>query len=181
MEIFAEIIGRLTALESAQAQMTRVGFVVEVLADEGAVRVECRDADCLKTYVLPVLFQKTRCDKDYWMPDLGEHVLCVFLPYGLERGFVLGAFYSQADVVPVADPDKRHVRFEDGAWVEYDRVLHELKIHVDGLVDLRSNTEIRLNAPKVSMPPPTIIAAKPAQLLPVTPSPMPSPVECGDE
>ena len=60
------------------------------------------------------------------MPDVGEHVLCAFLPIGVEQGFVLGALFSRADATPVADQDKRHVEFEDGTWLQYDRKAHTL-------------------------------------------------------
>ncbi len=173
---FEEIVRRLTALEGQVRQMLRLGYVVEVLPEEARVRVECRDADCLQTYTLPVLAPKTRCDKGYWLPDLGEQVLCVFLPLGLEVGFVLGALYSLADVVPVASPDKAHLRWQDGAWVEYDRGSGEMQVHCRGSLTLAAE-EIVLKAGSVKMPDPIITEPGEPELKPVEPSPLPEPEE----
>lgn len=177
MFMFEEIVRRLTALESAQRQMVRLGYVVEVIPEEAKVRVECQDADALKTYKLPVVSHKTRCDKDYWMPDVGEHVLCVFLPLGLEVGFVLGSFYSLADTPPVISPDKAHIRWLDGSWVEYDRATGEMQAHCRGKLTLTAAEEIELKAPVVKMPTPTIIGPGEPDIKPVEPSPPPEPME----
>ena len=131
----------MAALKSVVAQMVRVGVVSSVNEKNGTVRVEFGDADAkgkpLVSDELAVLFHKTLLDKFYCMPDKGEHVLCVFLPFGLRQGFVLGAIYSQADGVPVADKDVCHVKFRDGSWFEYHRGKHKLVGHVvNGYADL---------------------------------------------
>lgn len=126
------ILERLENLESTLSRLIRVGEVVGVDEKRGSVRVVFDDADGVVSYDLPVLFEKTHADKCIHMPDMGEHVTCVFLPNGQEEGFVLGAFYSKGDAVPVASRDKRHVRFKDGSWFEYDRSSHKLSGHVVG-------------------------------------------------
>jgi phage baseplate assembly protein V len=137
-----EILERLARLEATLARTVRVGEVVGVDERRGTVRVRFSDADALVSSHLPVLFAKTHADKCLHMPDLGEHVTCVFLPNGQEEGFVLGAFYSQADAVPVASRDVFHVRFRDGAVVEYDRAAHFLKAIVPGQVDVTASGAI---------------------------------------
>lgn len=111
-------------LAEALKQVVRVGVVTNTYPDKATVRVKCSDADGLVTWPLRVLAHKTHKDKAYWMPDIGEHVLCVFLPYGHEQGFVIGALYSDQDQVPVADQDKAHTLFDDGSRFEYDRKTH---------------------------------------------------------
>jgi phage baseplate assembly protein V len=174
---FEEIIDRVVALESKLMQIVRIGYVFEVIEAEAKVRVECQDADALKSYKLPVLCHKTRCDKDYWMPDVGEHVLCVFLPLGQEIGFVLGSFYSQKDIVPVVSRDKLHVRFLDGTWIEYDRGSGDMQVHCRGKLTLAAGVEIELKTPIVKMPQPRIIGPGMPELKPVEPSPVPEPME----
>ena len=127
-----EIFDRLARLEEVLAWLVRVGIVTGVDETRGTVRVQFGDADYLISYDLPVLFSKTHADKCIHMPDLGEHVTCIFLPNGQEEGFVLGAFYSKGDAVPVASRDKRHIKFKDGSWFEYDRAAHKLSGHVVG-------------------------------------------------
>ena len=149
MDGLSQILDRLDSLESALAQTVRVGRVVSLISDRHAVRVEFPDADAsgkqLVSYELPVLTHKAEHDKSYWMPDIDEHVLCVFLPFALRQGFVVNAFYSDADTVPLADPDVRHEIFKDGSWFQYDRKKHLLSGHVvNGCADLEIDIDAKL-------------------------------------
>ncbi|WP_051183068.1 phage baseplate assembly protein V [Desulfocurvibacter africanus] len=124
-----DIERRIRSLEARLNQSVQVGEVTSVDAARGTAQVRLAtpgNADGLITHDLPVLVRKTHADKDYAMPDVGEQVLCVFLPMGLETGFVLGSFYSSRDTVPVASADKWHVTFSDGTSLEYDRKEHTL-------------------------------------------------------
>ena len=56
---------------------------------------------------------KQKDNKDYWIPDIGEPVLCVFLPTGIESGFILGSYYNKKNQAPVLDQNKRTVKFSD--------------------------------------------------------------------
>ncbi len=129
-----DVLRRLEALEAVVLRLVRVGVVTALYPERGTVRVQTPDVhaggQALVSYELPVRFDKTCRDKQYHLPDVGEQVLCVFLPTGAEQGFVLGAIYSDADAVPVADADKRHLLFSDGSWFEYDRAEHKLSGHV---------------------------------------------------
>lgn len=122
-------------VRSVMESTVRVGVVSSSDPSRGTVRVELPDDNNLVSFDLRVLVRKTHRDKDYWMPDVGDQVLCLFLPFGLEQGFILGAFYSGPDAVPVSSQDKRHVLFEDGTWLEYDRANHTLSGHIKGKVD----------------------------------------------
>ncbi|MHC1791777.1 phage baseplate assembly protein V [Solidesulfovibrio sp.] len=124
--MFAKLEARMDQIEEMIRHAFRVGTVVSTNPAAGTARVQLADADGLVSFDLPVMQRQTLKNKDYAMPDAGEHVLCTFLPFGVEQGFVLGSIYSTADVTPVADPDKRHVEFEDGTWLQYDRKTHSL-------------------------------------------------------
>ena len=115
--------------------MLRFGVVVGVDEARGMVRVQYTDMDGEVSYWLAVLKPKTLKDKAYWMPDIGEHV-AVLIDENAEEGVVLGAIYSSADSVPVANRDKCHIKFEDGTWIEYDRAQHKLKAFVNGNVEI---------------------------------------------
>ncbi len=168
LEELTALESRLDALERRLDQTLRLGLVQQLYPELGAVRVLMPDSQCQTSHILPVLAPKTRCDKGYWLPDLGEQVLCVFLPLGLEVGFVLGALYSLADVVPVASPDKAHLRWQDGAWVEYDRGSGEMQVHCRGSLTLAAE-EIVLKAGSVKMPDPIITEPGEPELKPVEP------------
>ncbi len=137
---------RLSALEALVSHLIRPGIVTGRNPDAHTVRVRFPDADGLVTREFPVLAGKTLKDKAYWLPDVGEHVLCLCLPTGLEQGFAIGAFYSGADPVPLSDLDKRHVLFEDGSWFTYDRREHRLSGHVKaGYADLTVDLDATLD------------------------------------
>lgn len=105
----------------------KTGVVSAIDPDDVKARVVFADLDGLETAFIPVGQRKTLADKDYWMPDVGEHVACL-MDANAEDGVILCAIYSGADAGPVNNADKRHVRFKDGAAFEYDRASHELTI-----------------------------------------------------
>lgn len=117
-----------SVLESA----FRVAVVSSTNPDKATVRVRIGDHGDLVSWDLRVLARKSSQDQDYWMPDIGDQVLCLFLPIGLEQGFVLGSFYSTTDPPPVQSQDKRHVLFKDGTTFEHDRSTHAAVLDMTG-------------------------------------------------
>lgn len=131
MDVFAAMEARMDRIEDMARHVFRVGTVVSTDPGAGSVRVQIADADRLVSYDLPVMQRQTLQNKDYAMPDVGEQMLCLFMPFGMEQGFALGSIFSQVDATPVQDQDKRHVDFADGSWVQYDRKAHRLQAHVE--------------------------------------------------
>ncbi len=131
----ADLMNRIAVLEAKLAQTVRVCEVASVQDAKGTVRVKLPDSGNMLSGPLPVLVRKVQDDQDYWLPDVGEQVVCLFLPIGLEQGFVLGAFYQSVDGVPVADRNKRHIAMKDGGFVEYDRSSGKLTVEVKGDVN----------------------------------------------
>lgn len=109
--------------------MFRVGLVKEQDLQGARVRVVFPDRDQILSYWLPIVVFKTQDDKAYWLPDLGEQVVCLMDEHD-EAGAVLGAIYSAADVPPVQSADKCHFSFKDGASFEYDRSAHTLAVNL---------------------------------------------------
>ena len=145
----------------------RIGIVTQVYDDRATVRVQFPDDDKEVSWEFPVLQRKTLKDKDYWLPDVGEHVVVVMLPYGQEQGFVIGAIYSDAEKPPESTRDKRVIVFEDGTRIEYDRKSHKLYADVKGDVEvkvsgeltaevkenvlIKSSTQVTIQAPKINL------------------------------
>jgi phage baseplate assembly protein V len=142
---------RIAALEARVNQMVRVGVVTSVYDAAGTVRVRLPDSAGVISKPLRVLFAKTRDNKSYDMPDVGEEVLCIFLPIGLQQGFVLGAMYSSEDLVPVTDRDKVHYKAKDGTFFEYDRENHKLTIDVQGDIEMNATGNFKLQAARVDL------------------------------
>ena len=107
--------------------MLKFGTVSAIDPAKCRARVRLPDYENLRTAWLPVLQSKTLRDKHYHLPDIGEQV-CVLLDGQGEAGVIIGAVYSNVDRPPVASADKHHVRFDDGASIEYDRARHQLTV-----------------------------------------------------
>lgn len=118
---------RVRQLESILDNLVKVGVVSSTNDDAGTARVTFEDQDDVVSYDLPVMVRQSLKNKDYGMPDVGEQVICVFMPTGVEAGYVLGSFYSRDVTPPVATKDKRHLTFSDGTVLEYDREAHRLR------------------------------------------------------
>lgn len=147
-------------------ELLRFGVVTQTDESKALVRVQFTDMDGMLSYWLPVLHHKTLNDKQYWMPDIGEHVVCL-MDENAEEGVVIGAIYSTSDVVPVSSKDKYYVRFNDGTVIEYDRAAHRLTADVkgdikikitgkcdadvQGTVTVKSTSNIILQAPSINI------------------------------
>ncbi len=146
--------------------MLRFGIVTNVDEKRAMVRVNFQDMDGTISYWLPVLVPKSHKDRYYYMPDIGEHVVCL-MDETCEEGVVLGAIYSEADNPPERSKDKYHIKFADGTTIEYDRAEHKLRADVKGDVSIkvtgrcdvncqnqifiRSATNITIQAPSLNM------------------------------
>ncbi|WP_297889743.1 phage baseplate assembly protein V [Sulfurihydrogenibium sp.] len=133
--------------------MIKVGKVVAVDEKTCRCRVQLEDNDGVVTYWLPIIVNKSQKDKFYWLPDIGEEVLCAFLEHGIEQGFVLGAIYNEKDTVPVVSKDKYHIRFEDGTTIEYDRKSHKLSINCVGDVEIVAQGNIKIVGTRIDLNP----------------------------
>jgi phage baseplate assembly protein V len=90
---------------------------------------------------LPVVVAKSQNDKMYFLPDIGEQVVCLMDAFD-EDGVVLGAVYSTADTtIAGMSGDKVNWTAKDGGSVEYDRGTHTLAINlpVGGQVSINAN------------------------------------------
>ncbi len=105
----------------------RVGLVQEQDTATARLRVTFPDRDQMRSWWLPVVVPKTQNDKAYWIPDIGEQVVCLMDEHD-EAGAVLGAIYSKADTTPVDSGNKWHLSFSDGAAFDYDRGAHVLSL-----------------------------------------------------
>lgn len=124
-------------LHDKMAQMIRVGIVNARQPEKMRVKVTIPDTTTspLVTDWLPVLCPRASQDMQYDLPDVGDQVLCLFLAYGLEQGFVVGAMYGKQQP-PVQNGDKWHRKFKDGTYLEYDRAEHKLVANVQGDVEI---------------------------------------------
>lgn len=129
--------------------LVRVGSVSSVNPANGTARVAFEANDDNVTYELPILTRGSKANKDYWIPDIDEQVVCLFLPNasgrGVCQGFILGTFYSSTDAPVENSQDVQAVKFSDGTEIRHDRVSGDLTIHAVGNISITAGGTITIN------------------------------------
>lgn len=137
IEIVKALEGRIAALEEFRKNILRVGVVVERQVSGCRVRVQFPDNSGLVSYWCQVAVMKSHLDKHFWLPDLDELVLCAFLPYGHEQGFVLGALYNAEDRVPEEATADRMVLKDAGQnIIMMDRITGKIRVWARTCVEI---------------------------------------------
>lgn len=136
----------INELREILMNIVRVGEVVSINPAEATAKVRFADADKIVSYDMAVCVSRSLHDMSYDMPDVGQQVLCLFLPNGLEEGFIIRTFYSEADTPPISDPDKHYRKFKDGTVLYYDRAAHVLRADVKGSVNISATETITAEA-----------------------------------
>lgn len=130
-------------------KLIRVGTVSSINAAAGTVRVAFAAQDDMVTYELPVITRGSKNNKDYWLPDVDEQVLCLFLPNtsgrGVCDGFVLGTFYSSVDAPVENSGDVHAVKYGDGTIIKHDRSTGKLTINATGDIDIIAGGKVTIN------------------------------------
>ena len=130
-------------------KLIRVGTVSSVNPAAGTVRVAFAAQDDMVTYELPVITRGSKNNKDYWLPDVDEQVLCLFLPNvsgrGVCDGFVIGTFYSSVDAPVENSGDVHAVKYGDGTIIKHDRRTGKLTINATGDIDIIAGGKITIN------------------------------------
>lgn len=111
--------------------LIKIGEVSVIYPEKGTARVVFDDDDSIVSAELKVLQKNTFKNSDYSMPDIGEDVICIFLPCASEDGFILGSFYAGEITPPESDGNRRTVKFADDTTVTYDRKKHALDVKMN--------------------------------------------------
>lgn len=90
-------------------KIIRVGEVSSTNSATMTVRVVFPDEGNSVSDDLSVINRGSKNNKDYWMPDVGEQVICIFTPNSRNRGFVLGSFFSSVDVPPIGSAQNKRI------------------------------------------------------------------------
>lgn len=117
--------------------ISRVGKVSSVNPDNMTARVTFADKNNMLSAELPIINRGSKNNKDYWLPDVGEQVVCLFLSNGINQGFVLGSYFSDPAPPQISSVNKRRLDFADGTYIEYDRDSHKLNIHCVGDIRIK--------------------------------------------
>ena len=125
----------------------KIGEVTNIDPAKCKIRATFDDEDGKTSFWLPVLQRKTLHDKDFWLPDVGEDVLCLFFNEAEEAGFAIGSFYAGDVDIPGQSVDIRTVKFKDGSEFSYNRNSHELKGVIGGTNFTLNRQNIAIAAP----------------------------------
>lgn len=123
-----KFLGNSDELSKLIANLIRVGEVTSTDPEAMTARVRFIDRDNTESYDMQILTRGSLKDKSYHVPDIGENVVCLFLPSGVEAGFILGAFYPSNVERPAASNDVTCMVFGDGTRIEYNRAANNLLV-----------------------------------------------------
>ncbi|MBP1924588.1 phage baseplate assembly protein gpV [Sedimentibacter acidaminivorans] len=68
----------------------KVGQVSSINFNKSSVKVTFPDKDNIVSNYLPIL------NPGYYIPKIGDQVVCIFLGNGIEQGFCLGSFIIES-------------------------------------------------------------------------------------
>ena len=125
-------------------RIMRIGEVSSVNPAACTARVVFDDEDGMVSADLPIVQRNTQDNSDYWLPDVGEDVVCLFNPSGSEDGFIIGSWYAGEITPPASSQDVRMVKFSDGTTISYDRGSSTLDIKIQ-------DTEIKVTPETVDI------------------------------
>ncbi|WP_419078879.1 phage baseplate assembly protein V [Phascolarctobacterium faecium] len=133
----------------------RIGRVSSIDVNTNTARVAFSDKDDLVSGNLMIVNRGSMVDKDYWIPDIDEQVLCLMLPnksgLGLNEGFILGSFFSAEDAPQERSTDVRAVKFGDGTVIKHDRSTGNLTVNATGDISIIAGGTITIQGAVVKI------------------------------
>lgn len=115
--------------------MLRFGTISKVNAAKGLAKVNFAE-DEMESFWLPIVNKGSLKNKDYSIPDVGEHVVCLMDEHA-ENGAILGAIYNTKDTPGYSSQDKVGVKFDSGDEIVYDRSARKWRVKTNnGLIEV---------------------------------------------
>lgn len=119
-------------------QMFRVGQIQSRSPESMTVRVAFDELDGMVSEPMQILSPLSGNAKHYYLPDEGEHVLCLFLGNGLQEGFVLGSFYTAGNMPPEKNGDLLSTKTIRNDYAVFDRKNGKGSLYSKSGIDLDS-------------------------------------------
>ncbi|MEG1365267.1 MAG: phage baseplate assembly protein V [Cetobacterium sp.] len=120
------------------------GEIVTINPIKSTAKVRLPELDGKTTGDLFVLVPLANEDKDFKVFLPGTMVVCLFMENTLERGFILGTFFSDKYKTPDgAAADKRIMEYPGGARIEIDKTT--------GILNLDIVKTLNVNVPTVNV------------------------------
>jgi len=125
--------------------IVRVGIISSVDSKRCTAKVYFEDLDDTVTHDLRIVVPQTMKTKVYYMPDVGEQVLCLFLQNGIETGFIIGSVYSEVDNPPVTNDKIKGFWLKGGTSIQFDESTNTLIVSSPQPVTINANVIINGN------------------------------------
>ncbi len=135
------------------SKLISICTVTKVDYKDGTVRVDMKERGVISGS-LQVLQRRTKENKSYDMPEVGEEVLCLFLPQdNFITGFVIGGIYNNVDTTNLKDSNKgiKSYRWADGSFVKYNENTKKMEVNSVGEVEVTSGTVVNINCETLNM------------------------------
>nr|BDD47397.1 hypothetical protein 8 [bacterium] len=126
--------------------MYKIGIVQKIDTKTWKVIVKFNPKDEI-TYTMDILQKFTKVNRTFWLPDIGEQVVCL-MDERMQSGVILGSlFATEGDKSDIAAMKKKlpegaaissdlyYQSFSDGTCIMYDRKKKKLTIEVKGTVE----------------------------------------------
>ncbi len=107
----------LSEIQRALRNLIRIGVITEVDTQQARCRVQTGG---MVTGWLHWMSRRAGSSREWWAPSVGEQVLLLAIGGELNTAFVLPGIYSEHHPAPSASADACHIRFPDGAVMEYE-------------------------------------------------------------
>ena len=133
-------------MNSEIKNLFRVGTVCDLKPEEQEVRVNFDELGTPSPWMQMPSFGADG-DDYYWMPVIGEQVLCLLMPTGNAEGYVLRSIRGNDNKPKNPDNNKRYISFADGGLVQYDKGSNTLTIKA---ANIKIEGNIRLKGKMVS-------------------------------
>ncbi|EKJ4621237.1 phage baseplate assembly protein V [Escherichia coli] len=141
-------LANIQELARALRNMIRTGLVVETNLNAGRCRVQTGG---MCTDWLQWLTHRAGRSRTWWAPSVGEQVLILAVGGELDTAFVLPGIYSGDNPSPSVSADALHIRFPDGAVIEYEPETSALTVSGIKTASVTASDSVTATVPVVTV------------------------------
>ena len=124
--------------------MLRFGNITEVDTAKCYARVTFTDDGIVSDW-LQILVRAAIQDSDSYTFDINEQVACL-MDENSEQGVIMGAVFNDSKSPNGGGKGITRFLFSDNSSIEYNRNSHEYTIDVKGKINIKSNSEVNIEA-----------------------------------
>ncbi|CAM3472127.1 Baseplate assembly protein V [Xenorhabdus nematophila F1] len=138
---------QLTELMRLLRNLIRTGVITQVDTTRGMCRVATGN---LETDWLHWLTSRAGNSRTWWAPSVGEQVLLLSIGGELTTAFVLPAIFSDEFPAPSTSPEATHIKFPDGAVMEYEPQSGALTVTGIKTATVTASDSVHITAPEIT-------------------------------